>query len=206
MEIPSSAAGRARELFLTYTIVCFLHPHSRSEYSFMSNIANLQIYIVIWQIVYFPPCFERFLGSCSDKQTQKEYGCFCSTDKIMIPVLEIRHSQIFFTSNAFMHHFIIYGVSLLWSLALLRSMRQEESNPKKKVTFCLQNKKILRCSLWLVPPEYLEHFISCFFLSFTFVLSFLPFVLFIFVRSAPCHACPKSELRKFVALYKNAQT
>ncbi len=48
--IPSSAAGRARQLFLMYTIVRFLYPVLEVNILLWPNIASLQLYIGIWHI------------------------------------------------------------------------------------------------------------------------------------------------------------
>jgi hypothetical protein len=41
-KFPSSAAGRARQLFLTYTLICFCTPFS-SEYSFMTKYRRFSL-------------------------------------------------------------------------------------------------------------------------------------------------------------------
>jgi hypothetical protein len=80
---------------------------------------------------------ERF-HHCSER----EHGCFC---------FRPNHEPIYVSSQIIRItvyikciDFIICVVSLLLSLALLRSVRQEESSTNKNVTFCSQNKENLR--------------------------------------------------------------
>jgi hypothetical protein len=69
--IPSSAAGRARQLFLTYILIRFLYTHSRAYILLWPDIANIQIYIEIWHISHwkldkFKHCWNKSFPDSSD--------------------------------------------------------------------------------------------------------------------------------------------